>query len=53
MDTNYIIKFNEELESISALIMELVIIGKYSHKEEIVNFITKTDLAETKYNFVA
>ena len=40
------------MEIISATNVELVIIGKYSHKEVIVNLITKTDLAETKNSFL-
>ena len=52
IDDNDIIKFNAELDIVSASPTALVKNGKYSHKEAIVNFITKTDLAETKNRFV-
>ena len=40
------------MEIISATIIEFVNIGKYSHNEALITFVTKTDLAETKYSFV-
>ena len=46
------VKFNERLGIILSWNIELVIIVKYSHKEEIINFIAKIDLAETKNSFV-
>ena len=49
---NYIITFHEELEFLSASIIELVNINESLHEEDIVIFITNKNLNMTGNNYV-
>ena len=49
---NDIITFNEESKFLSTLIMELVNIDKFSHRNAVVISITKKDFRKTEYNYV-